>query len=104
LIIANYCFYQYYWYLIIFLGGQGTWREFLTVPNILKNFNPNLTGYSLGDGHSESHSSRFNVAVNGAMDQDMEFAAHVLVKRMQADHTIDFQNDWKVSNTNFYVS
>ncbi|XP_059480389.1 phospholipase B1, membrane-associated-like [Neocloeon triangulifer] len=80
------------------IGGQGTWREFLTVPNILKNFNSNLTGFSVGDGHSESRSSRFNVAVNGAMDQDMEFAAATLVRRMQADHTIDFKNDWKMIN------
>jgi hypothetical protein len=84
-------------------GGQSTWREYLTLPNILKNFNANVTGYSVGDGHSESRSSRFNVAVNGAMDQDMEFAAATLVRRMQADHTIDFQNDWKVSNRHLFA-
>ncbi|CAB3376631.1 Hypothetical predicted protein [Cloeon dipterum] len=80
------------------IGGQGTWREYLTLPNILKQFNRNLTGFSLGDGHSESRSSRFNVAVNGAMDQDVEFAAATLVRRMHADHSIDFQNDWKMIN------
>ena len=26
------------------LGGRGTWHKYLTLPNILKNFNPNLKG------------------------------------------------------------
>lgn len=34
------------------IGGQGTWHKFLTLPNILKVFNPNVYGYSLSDGYS----------------------------------------------------
>lgn len=30
-------------------GGQATWRQFFTLPNILKEYNPNLYGYALGD-------------------------------------------------------
>lgn len=34
------------------IGGQGSWHKYLTLPNILKVFNPNLYGYSLSDGYS----------------------------------------------------
>lgn len=45
------------------IGGQYTWRQFLTIPNILKEFNPNLYGFSTtGQGNSFKNSSRFNVA------------------------------------------
>ncbi|XP_065341337.1 phospholipase B1, membrane-associated-like [Cloeon dipterum] len=77
-------------------GGQGNWRQYLTLPNILKEYNSNLTGYSLGDGLSQTPNARFNVAVNGAMDQDLPFEAVELVRRMRADRKIDFQNSWKL--------
>jgi hypothetical protein len=32
------------------VGGQSDWRQYLTLPNILKQFNPNVTGYSTGEG------------------------------------------------------
>lgn len=48
------------------IGGHKTWRNFLTLPNILKEFNPNLYGFSTGDhGVSYEKSSRFNVAEAG---------------------------------------
>lgn len=40
------------------IGGQATWRKFLTLPNILKEFNPQLYGYSLSDGYSIQKSAR----------------------------------------------
>lgn len=48
------------------IGGQQTWRNFLTIPNILKEFNPNLYGYSATDqGRTYDKLSRFNVAEPG---------------------------------------
>jgi hypothetical protein len=47
------------------IGGQFSWRQFLTLPNILKEFNPKVYGFSLveqGQGISIQNSSRFNVA------------------------------------------
>lgn len=45
------------------IGGQYTWRQLLTVPNILKEFNPKLYGFSItGQGNSFKVSSQFNVA------------------------------------------
>lgn len=40
------------------IGGQGTWRKFLTLPNILKEYNPKIYGYSLTDGFSYQKSAR----------------------------------------------
>lgn len=39
------------------IGGQDNWRKFLTIPNILKEFNPNLYGYSLKDSISTERAS-----------------------------------------------
>jgi hypothetical protein len=63
---------------------------------MLKLYNSNLTGYSLGDGRSQTRNAQLNVAVNGAMDQDLPFEAVELVRRMRADRRINFKKDWKV--------
>lgn len=39
-------------------GGQETWREILTVPNIIKAYNPNLYGYALGDSYSHHKTTK----------------------------------------------
>lgn len=40
------------------IGGQSKWQKYLTLPNIIKVFNPNLYGYSLSDGYSTDKRSR----------------------------------------------
>lgn len=40
------------------IGGQGTWRQFLTVPNILKEYNSALYGYPIMDTLSTRKASR----------------------------------------------
>ncbi|XP_062544068.1 phospholipase B1, membrane-associated isoform X1 [Armigeres subalbatus] len=78
------------------IGGQGTWRQFLTLPNILKEYNPNLYGYPVKDGISIRKSSRFNAAEGGAMSQDIPHMAKNLVKRMLSDSHVDIQKHWKL--------
>ncbi|XP_071455288.1 phospholipase B1, membrane-associated-like [Hetaerina americana] len=80
------------------MGGQKTWRQYLTLPNILKEFNPQLVGFSLGDGKSENRNAQFNVAVAGAMDQDLLYEAKVLVRRISKDPRVDMQRHWKLIN------
>ncbi|XP_023012797.2 phospholipase B1, membrane-associated [Leptinotarsa decemlineata] len=77
-------------------GGQGTWREFLTLPNILKEFNPNLTGYSTGTGEFLSSHSKLNVAFPVAADADALRQAKILVKKMKTNPEIDVKRDWKM--------
>ncbi|XP_039277521.1 phospholipase B1, membrane-associated isoform X2 [Nilaparvata lugens] len=78
------------------IGGQGTWREFLTLPNIIKEFNPNLIGYSLKDSFTHHKASQFNAGEIGAMSRDVPYMATILVKRMKNDKRVDFKNDWKL--------
>lgn len=80
----------------LFSGGEKTWREYYTVPNILKEFNPKLFGYSKGTSYSFSRRSQFNVAVMGAVDQEMLYQAKVLVQRIKADRRVDIKKHWKV--------
>jgi len=80
----------------LLLGGQGTWREFLTLPNILKVFNPKLIGYAYGDALAEQHFSQFNVAEVGALSRDLPFMTRELVKRMKMDKRVNITEDWKV--------
>lgn len=77
-------------------GGKGTWREFLTVPNILKVFNPKLIGYAYGDAVAEQRFSQFNVAEVGALSRDLPFMTRELVKRIKNDERINITEDWKL--------
>ncbi|XP_043681642.1 phospholipase B1, membrane-associated-like [Vespula pensylvanica] len=76
-------------------GGQNTWREYMTLPNILKEFNPNLYGYSSGDYSTLEKGSKFNVAEAGAVSSDMPYMATILIKRMKNDPKVNMQKHWK---------
>lgn len=75
---------------------MGTWREFLTVPNIIKMFNPNLTGYSTGTGEFLSKNSQLNVAFPVAADADAFKQAKILVRKMKQNPRVRFKEDWKM--------
>ncbi|XP_051172141.1 phospholipase B1, membrane-associated-like isoform X2 [Leptopilina boulardi] len=78
------------------IGGQGDWRNYLTVPNILKVFNPNLTGYSTGTGEFISNKARLNVAFPVAATIDSFHQAKILVNRMKNNPSIDIKKHWKM--------
>ncbi|XP_046808138.1 phospholipase B1, membrane-associated [Lucilia cuprina] len=77
-------------------GGLKDWRTFLTLPNILKVFNPNLYGYSVANTLGKFREARFNPAEPFAITQDMPHMAEVLVKRMQTDPKVDMLRHWKM--------
>lgn len=77
------------------IGGLKTWRQFLTIPNILKEYNPKLYGYSVADGYSPK-TSLFNAAEIGAMSRDTPHQARNLVLRMKSNPNVDMNNHWKV--------
>ena len=57
------CFFEPELYLE---GGDRTWREFMTLPNILKEFNPKLYGYSVGKKKITSNADTYlNYAESG---------------------------------------
>lgn len=79
------------------LGGEGSWRQYLTIPNILKEFNPNLVGYSWRSSITIERASQFNVAEGGAVSEDMPYMSSVLIKRIKNDPRVDLKKHWKVS-------
>lgn len=81
---------------VTYTGGQGDWRKFLTIPNILKEYNPNLYGYSSQDCLSIDRSSMFNVAEFGAMSRDVPHMSSVLIQRIKSDPKVNFKNHWKL--------
>jgi hypothetical protein len=68
----------------------------MTLPNILKEFNPSLIGYAVKDSLGSQKNSQFNVAEPMAIASDMPFQAKLLVRRMRSDKRVDYKNDWKV--------
>ncbi|XP_063227169.1 phospholipase B1, membrane-associated-like [Bacillus rossius redtenbacheri] len=78
------------------IGGQASWRQFLTLPNILKELNPALLGYSECDTWSHKRESQLNVAEGAAMVRDMPHQARLLVKRIASDPRMDLHRDWKL--------
>ncbi|XP_048831450.1 phospholipase B1, membrane-associated isoform X1 [Brienomyrus brachyistius] len=78
------------------IGGDENLTSVTTLPNIFREFNPNLTGFAVGTGKEDSPSAFLNQAVAGANSDDMVSQVRVLVEKMRNDPRIDFENDWKV--------
>ncbi|KAI5618110.1 phospholipase B1, membrane-associated [Silurus asotus] len=78
------------------IGGNGDLSSVTTLPNILRKFNPSLTGFSTGTGKASTAKAFLNQAVAGAESKDLPSQARALIARMKSDSRIDFQNDWKV--------
>jgi len=79
------------------VGGDKTWREYVTLPNILRIFNSNLYGQSYGITRIGSgKTSGYNFAVSGATSIELAEQAWRLVKAMRRDPWINFEKDWKM--------
>ncbi|KAI2654363.1 Phospholipase B1, membrane-associated [Labeo rohita] len=78
------------------IGGDENLTTVTTLPNILKEFNPSLTGYSVEKGGENSANSFLNQAVPGATADDMVKQAQAVIKILKEDTRIDFYNDWKI--------
>uniref|UniRef100_A0A674H8G5 Phospholipase B1, membrane-associated n=1 Tax=Taeniopygia guttata TaxID=59729 RepID=A0A674H8G5_TAEGU len=78
------------------VGGNENISTVTTLPNILREFNPSLVGYSIGTGTQNSKNAALNQAVAGARAEDVPEQVRKLVARMKNDTRIDFQNDWKL--------
>ncbi|XP_039992557.1 phospholipase B1, membrane-associated isoform X1 [Xiphias gladius] len=78
------------------IGGDENITTVTTLPNILREFNPSLTGFSEGIGNEDDPKAFLNQAVAGAKSGDMVQQVRILVDKMKNDSRIDFHNDWKV--------
>ncbi|CAH1969075.1 unnamed protein product [Acanthoscelides obtectus] len=77
-------------------GGADTWRTRLTLPNILKEFNPQLSGYATGTSLYIEKAAGLNFAEPAAFSSDMFTFIQLLVQRIMNDPTVDFRKDWKM--------
>ncbi|XP_077416084.1 phospholipase B1, membrane-associated isoform X1 [Vanacampus margaritifer] len=78
------------------IGGDENITTVTTLPNILREFNPSLTGFSQGIGKQDLPAAFLNQAVAGAKSGDVVEQVRALVDIMKNDTRIDFYNDWKV--------
>ncbi|XP_068088852.1 phospholipase B1, membrane-associated-like isoform X2 [Hyperolius riggenbachi] len=78
------------------IGGDHTLANVTTLPNILLEFNPFITGYSTESGNHEGYNSFYNRAVPGAKAFDMPPQVRSLIDQMKSDKRIKFNSDWKV--------
>ncbi|XP_038646262.1 phospholipase B1, membrane-associated [Scyliorhinus canicula] len=82
------------------IGGYGTLSAVITLPNILKIFNPNITGYSKRKTFHQIpptlEQTGFNFAVTGANTHQLPNQARRLVDTMKTFPGINFTEDWKL--------
>ncbi|XP_023133127.2 phospholipase B1, membrane-associated [Amphiprion ocellaris] len=78
------------------IGGDKNITTVTTLPNILREFNPSVTGFSTGVCGEDNPAAFLNQAVPGAKSGNMVQQVRVLVDKMKTDSRIDFHNDWKV--------
>lgn len=80
-------------------GGNGNWQTFVTLPNLIKAYNPRLIGYSFsrsGNVYSFEDAARFNVAEPGTLVEDSVRQAKLLVSRMKSYKQVNIEKDWKL--------
>ncbi|XP_067420899.1 phospholipase B1, membrane-associated [Emydura macquarii macquarii] len=78
------------------IGGDASLKNVTTLPNILRQFNLNLTGYSTGIGGASESNAFLNQAVPGAEAEKLPDQARTLVRLMKSDPRINFNTDWKI--------
>uniref|UniRef100_A0A8C6QB68 Phospholipase B1, membrane-associated n=1 Tax=Nannospalax galili TaxID=1026970 RepID=A0A8C6QB68_NANGA len=85
-------------------GGDESLENVTTLPNILQEFNGNLTGYAVGTGDASSTNAFLNQAVPRAKAEDLANQVQTLLQRMKNDHRVNFNQDWKVITVMIGVS
>ncbi len=76
-------------------------ENLVTFPNILKKFNPDLTGYSRSGFDIfflTKQGKGLNVAVSGDEANNLPKQVEILVDRLRRAKDVDFYNDWKLIN------
>ncbi|CAF4107567.1 unnamed protein product [Rotaria sordida] len=79
------------------IGGDQNLQKVVTLPNIIRQYNSKLDGYSLGTGNRDSPKAGFSVAKAGAVSVEMPDQANMLVDRMiKTLGAVRFAADWKL--------
>ncbi|NXT46120.1 PLB1 Phospholipase, partial [Pluvianellus socialis] len=78
------------------IGGDASLESVTTLPNIFREFNVTITGYSTGIGSENDSNAFLNQAVPGAQAEHLPDQARNLLRLMKSDPRIDFNADWKL--------
>nr|XP_054759818.1 phospholipase B1, membrane-associated-like [Lytechinus pictus] len=86
-----------YWGVSASIGGDKSLSSVGTLPNILRKYNPDILGYSTGEGivFTQPKSKSFNHAVVGAKAKGLPKQARKLIDDLRAHSDVDMENDWK---------
>jgi len=72
--------------------SSGINENFFTFPKCIQTFNPAVSGYSVGDGDENSANARLNVAVTGAISEELVPQVNHLVEKLS---TLNNSKAWK---------
>ncbi|XP_031455794.1 phospholipase B1, membrane-associated [Phasianus colchicus] len=78
------------------IGGDDSLENVTTLPNIFREFNAKIEGYSTGTGSENDPNAFLNQAVPGAQAEHLPAQARALLRLMKTDSRIDFNADWKI--------
>ncbi|CAF1144038.1 unnamed protein product [Rotaria sp. Silwood1] len=83
------------------VGGDYTYSKIFSLPNILKQYNPQLTGFStkvsaMFSNNQNATNNRLNVAKSWDRSSEMFHQAELLIDRLKDKKLCDWDNDWKV--------
>ena len=84
------------------IGGDSSLEYVTTLPNLIKQYNPDLIGFSVNTttafdpSNIENPSTGFNLAISGARASNILDEAVEMVAKMKADQRVNFEEDWKV--------
>uniref|UniRef100_A0A914UZU2 Uncharacterized protein n=1 Tax=Plectus sambesii TaxID=2011161 RepID=A0A914UZU2_9BILA len=79
------------------IGGDKGLENHVTIPNVLKKYNPQVFGASTGIGTVNVWDvAKLDAGVPGAVSGDLYDQAVDLVAKMQTHQEIDVNNDWKL--------
>jgi phospholipase B1 len=74
------------------IGGDS---DVVTLPNLLKTYNPDLKGFSTGSGNNSRGFG--DASISGAVSSGMLRQANTLIDNMRSNLSADeFENDWKM--------
>lgn len=80
------------------IGGKSILEKVVTLPNILKKFNPNVFGFNTCSTFfpTSKNGKGFNAAVSGQEANHTPEQAQRLVERLKNSKLIDYKKDWKM--------
>ncbi|KAM8809835.1 phospholipase B1, membrane-associated [Eudromia elegans] len=78
------------------IGGDASLKDVTTLPNLFREFNAKIVGYSTGTGHANESGAFLNQAVPGAEAEHLPEQARTLLRLMKTDLRIDLDADWKI--------